>query len=105
MKKNIYCLLAALFTMCLFTACSDDDDPVVPGSKLEDKVYTDEAGLSLSVNGTPTLGKTIDFKHIDGDKATVTLAGARLNVSSIIGGIMSKADNQPVAGIMIPTPV
>ncbi len=104
MKKNIYCLLAALFTMCLFTACSDDDDPVVPGSKLEDKVYTDEAGLNLSVNGIPTLGKTIDFKHIDGDKATVTLAGERLNVSSIIGGIMSKADNQPAAGIMIPTP-
>lgn len=57
MKKNIYCLLAALFTMCLFTACSDDDDPVVPGSKLEDKVYTDEAGLNLSSTASPPWAK------------------------------------------------
>ncbi|MDE5752556.1 MAG: DUF4925 domain-containing protein, partial [Duncaniella sp.] len=66
-------------TVFCFTSCSNNDEPATPGSKFDDKAYTDESGLTLTVNGTPYFGKSVDFKHVDGDKAVVTLAGAPLD--------------------------
>lgn len=103
MKKKFFSLIAVMCTVFCFTSCSNNDEPATPGSKFDDKAYTDESGLTLTVNGTPYFGKSVDFKHVDGDKAVVTLAGAPLDLSAIIGGVMSKADNQSAPGFSIPT--
>ncbi|WP_430812054.1 MULTISPECIES: DUF4925 domain-containing protein [unclassified Carboxylicivirga] len=83
MKKN-YLLYALSFmlTASVFTACSDDDDPVV--SPVEETVYTDATGLQLTYNDAAMLGKQITYTPnvADVTKATITLAGEPLNLTA-----------------------
>lgn len=50
MKKNFFYLFALICSMSLFTACSDDDDPVYPIEKELAGTYKGE--LDISVNNT-----------------------------------------------------
>lgn len=100
MKTQFACLLTAVGIMSLFTSCSSDDDPVVPGSSLGAKTYTTAEGLSLSVNGNAIPGKAVTFTPVSAGNATVTLAGEPFDIGAIIGGVL--ADN-PGSGLTIPT--
>lgn len=95
-------LMAVVGAMCLFTACSDDDDYVqMPGDGLEAKTYTMADGLAVTLNGDVAYGQTVTFTPGQNGNATITIKGSDLNVGELIGGMMSKADN--TAGFSIPT--
>lgn len=95
-------LMAVVGALCLFTACSDDDDQVMPGDGLEAKVYTTGDGLTITLNGDAAFGQTVTFTPGQNGNATLTLKGAELNIGELIGGAMTAADNAP-AGFSIPT--
>lgn len=95
-------LMAVVGAMCLFTACSDDDDYVqMPGDGLEAKTYTMADGLTVTLNGDVAYGQAVTFTPGQNGNATITIKGSDLNVGELIGGMMSKADN--TAGFSIPT--
>lgn len=95
-------LMAVVGAMCLFTACSDDDDYVqMPGDGLEAKTYTMADGLTVTLNGDVAYGQTVTFTPGQNGNATITIKGSDLNVGELIGGMMSKADNP--TGFSIPT--
>ncbi|MCM1331466.1 MAG: DUF4925 domain-containing protein [Bacteroides sp.] len=94
MKKKNY-LFAAVCSMCLFTACEDNDDVKIPSTQT---TFTTEEGLILAVNGEPMVGKVATFTPAtESSKATISLSGEALDLSAFIGG--SKANVQPVASV------
>lgn len=101
MKKFAY-LFAVLGLVCMFTACSSDDDPAIPGAGLpESKTYTATEGLTLQLDGANALGQEVSFERTQDSKANITIKGAQLDISSLIGGIGGKADATP--GLTLPT--
>ena len=50
MKKNLFYLFALICSMSLFTACSDDDDPVYPIE--EELAGTYKGTLDIELDGT-----------------------------------------------------
>ena len=126
MKKSfLYALTFAMATGA-FTSCSDDnneditpEEPIVPGSQfVANTPYTfvtaggiDDNGLNLSVNGMPTLGKTVTFTRNNDNTGTLTVAGEMMDMSEmlgeLIGGLMpSPEDPETKAseGLGMPTP-
>lgn len=90
MKKQFALALAVIGAVTMFTSCSDSkDDPIVPGSNLEAKTYTTDEGLALTVDGTPTLGQTVQFTPAADGTATVTVKGEPIDLLSLIPDIMS----------------
>lgn len=87
-----------------------DEEPVVTGGGLGQKVYTDSEGLELTVNGTNMYGKTITFTPDAEGKAEIRLEGEPL-VLSDMAGIITKAGNLqldsdiPTAGVLPGSPI
>lgn len=82
--------------LCMFTSCKDDDK--LPGESLETKTYTEADGLTLNLDNEAVTGQVVTFAPdaTAGSKGVITIAGAPLDLSAIIGGMMSyRADNQP----------
>ena len=102
MKKFAY-LFAVIGIACMFTACSNDDDPAMPGASIPAKTYTAADGLTLKLDGTEAVGQIVSFTPSNDGKATLSIKGAPLDISSIIGGMMggSKADQTP--NLTLPT--
>lgn len=102
MKKFAY-LFAVIGIACMFTACSNDDDPAMPGASIPAKTYTAADGLTLKLDGTEAAGQIVSFTPSNDGKATLSIKGAPLDISSIIGGMMggSKADQTP--NLTLPT--
>ena len=101
MKKFAY-LFAVISIACMFTACSSDDDPAIPGAGLpESKTYTATEGLSLQLDGANALGQEVSFERTQDSKANITIKGAQLDISSLLGGIGGKAD--ATTGLTLPT--
>ena len=96
MKKFAY-LFAVIGIACMFTACSNDDDPAMPGASIPAKTYTADDGLTLKLDGTEAAGQIVSFTPSNDGKATLSIKGAPLDISSIIGGMMggSKANQTP----------
>lgn len=72
--KQILNLLSVMALAGVMASCSSNDDPdpiIYPAS-----TFTDQTGLTLTVNGSPMLGKTAEFAQnaADGFKATITLS-------------------------------
>lgn len=106
MKLKFIYALAIAGALSTFTSCSDDDP--APGSSLEQKTYSSNEGLTLNLNGTPLIGKTVTFTPGTDGKGTVTLAGEPLDISQIMG-MITKADEQtavtlPTAGVLPGSP-
>ena len=74
MKKQFFYLIAVLCSTCIFTACSDDDDPYVPPTKVE--MYTASNGLKYTYGGTDRTDITVLYTPdaTDPQKATLTLS-------------------------------
>lgn len=73
MKKN---LLFSLMAACAltFTACSDDDDPMISPSDLSTTFGTDgTTSLNLSYSDSPISGKQVKFHTKDSKTASITL--------------------------------
>lgn len=73
MKKN---LLFSLMAACAltFTACSDDDDPMISPSDLSTTFGTDATtSLNLSYSDSPISGKQVKFYTKDSKTASITL--------------------------------
>lgn len=73
MKKN---LLFSLMAACAltFTACSDDDDPMISPSDLSTTFGTDATTtLNLSYSDSPISGKQVKFNTKDSKTASITL--------------------------------
>ena len=70
MKKSIFYLFAVICTMCLFTACSDDDDN--DGPLTVDSVVGTYKG-TLTVLGAPTPDTSISLIKVSDSKVTIEL--------------------------------
>ena len=113
MKKKIFSLMTAVCMLGMFTSCSDDDPtpnptpnpepdtPEVhyPGEDLTAKKYNGTA-LVITDGDNAMTGKTAEFTPATNGTATLTLKGEALNLTDLIGGAMSKADD----ALMLPTP-
>lgn len=74
MKKNLLYVLALMASVTFFTACSDNDDPMIPPSDLNTTFGTDEnTELTLNYGDTPLTGKQVKFETTDSKTATLTL--------------------------------
>lgn len=100
MKKSLL-LFAWVLCLGMFTACSDSDDPVIPGEGLLAKTYTSADGLTISVNGNAVVGKTAAFAPGTDGNANITLAGENFNIGELIGSLMP--GRAEAAGLEIPT--
>lgn len=113
MKKSILGLMSAVFMLGMFTSCSDDDpkpnpepnpEPptpvVVPGESLTAKEYKGEAAV-ITVGETAQTGKLVKFTPKGDSKAEITLEGEALNLTDLIAGASSKADDNT---LLLPTP-
>lgn len=79
MKKNLLLLFALVCSISLFTACSDDDDPVVP--KASDLAGTYTGTLTLTLMGSSTAMPdpvSIDVVAEDDNHVTVSLSNFEL---------------------------
>lgn len=103
MKKQFACLLTAVGIMSMFTSCSSDDDPVVPGSGIEGKTYSVADGLALNVDGTSTVGQTVTFAPGQNGSATITIKGEPLDISDLIGGFPSLSSKAESSALAFPT--
>ena len=75
MKKNLFYVCALICSMSLFTACSDDDDPMIPPADLNSSFGTDKnTELTLNYGDAPLTGKQVKFETTDSKTATMTLA-------------------------------
>lgn len=93
-KRFIYCLaMAAVFGQA-FTSCKSDPDQ--PGENLTEKTYT-EGALKLTYNGEELVGKSVTFTPDGNGKANITLEGAKLNLSEIVGMIGGGATREDSA--------
>lgn len=94
MKKHFALALAVMGAAFMFTSCSDDNDPIVPGESLVAKTYTTAEGLVLNVDGTATTGQTVDFTPASDGTAKLTIKGEALDITSLIPD-MSARDAAP----------
>lgn len=75
MKKNFLYVLALMTIMTFFTACNDDDDPMISPSDLNMTFGSGEnAQLTLSYGNALLTGKQVKFETADSKTATLTLA-------------------------------
>lgn len=75
MKKNLLYVLALMATMTFFTACNDDDDPMISPSDLNMTFGSSEnAQLTLNYGNALLTGKQVKFETTDSQTATLTLA-------------------------------
>lgn len=96
MKKKFTYLCAMAGALCMLTACGEDEK--LPGESLETKTYTAADGLTLNLDNEAVTGQVVTFAPdaTADSKGVITIAGAPLDLSAIIGGMMpSKANNQP----------
>lgn len=105
MKKNLFYLMAVVCASALFTACSSDDNEAAIPAPDQPTKFTDAEGLTLSSNGTPLIGKSVTFTPDakDRTKAVLTLEGAPLDITSMLG----RADEVvgfPTAGVLPGSP-
>ncbi len=74
MKKNLFCLIAVVCTMCMMTACSDDkEEPfVVPTQPV---TYTTGSGLSIKIDDSGLQNATATFNPdaANPDKGTIVI--------------------------------
>lgn len=96
MKKKFTYLCAMAGALCMLTACGEDEK--LPGESLETKTYTEADGLTLNLDNEAVTGQVVTFAPdaTADSKGVITIAGAPLDLSAIIGGMMSsKANSQP----------
>lgn len=87
MKKYFACAVSILALSGFLTSCGSDDDPVIPGSSIEDKTFTSATGLTLKANGTVVNGQTVAIAATGEGLAKITVAGAPLDINALIGGV------------------
>lgn len=108
MKLNLIYAFAIAGAMAAFSSCSNNDEPAMPGSSLEQKTYSGTDALTLNYNGSPLVGKTVTFTPGTGDNATLTLAGEALDVTQIMGMMTRESVNPslalPTAGVLPGSP-
>lgn len=108
MKLNLIYAFAIAGAMAAFSSCSNNDEPAMPGSSLEQKTYNGTDALTLNYNGSPLVGKTVTFTPGTGDNATLTLAGEALDVTQIMGMMTRESVNPslalPTAGVLPGSP-
>lgn len=108
MKLNLIYAFAIAGAMAAFSSCSNNDEPTMPGSSLEQKTYSGTDALTLNYNGSPLVGKTVTFTPGTGDNATLTLAGEALDVTQIMGMMTRESENPslalPTAGVLPGSP-
>lgn len=96
MKKFSLYPFAIAASLFVLAACSDDDDKNEPGTTPEPELpfgptqnytYTDGAGLAMTYNGEPLIGKAVSITANTGNPAnpTITLTGAPFDLSQIMG--------------------
>lgn len=100
MKKHFAFALAVIGTAGLFTSCSDNNDPEIPGGNLEAKTYASTSDLTLNVDGTAATGQTVSFSPAADGTATLTLKGEALDISSLIPDMTARAT---VPAVTFPT--
>lgn len=81
MKKNLLYLFAVICSVCVFTGCSNDDEPKVTLQDLS-KEYTGE-NLTLKLDGTALTGKTVAFAAGTAEAGTLTLTSIVPDVETI----------------------
>lgn len=83
MKKLMYLTAVSLMAVAGLTSCSDDDTPKWE-NPIPSGVYTDADGLTLTVNGAPVVGKTVQFERSanDDSKGRITISST-FNFGSI----------------------
>ena len=105
MKKSVfYYLFAVICTVCLFTACSDDDEKVV--NPIPQTTFNSENGLQLTYNGAPLLGKKVTFTPdaTEATKATLRLEG-EFDLAGILKGQRSNMTSPTGPGVFPGSPV
>lgn len=74
MKKNLLYVFALTASVAFFTACSDDDKPIIPPADLNNTFGVDaNTELTLKYGDTPLTGKQVKFETTDSKTATITL--------------------------------
>lgn len=96
MKLKFIYSLAIAGMIASLSACSNDEpdgpdvpgEPAieVPGSTLEEKTYSED-NLSLKLNGSAVVGKTVKFTPAADGTASVTLAGQPLDINELLDGL------------------
>lgn len=96
MRKQILALFTVIAAAGMFTSCSSDDDPVIPGSELQQKTYTAEDGLAINLDGASVAGQTVTFTPGKDGSATIAIAGESIDLGELISGAISKAQDTKV---------
>lgn len=74
MKKNLLYAFALMASAAFFTACSDDDKPIISPVDLNNTFGVDaNTELTLKYGDTPLTGKQVKFETTDSKIATITL--------------------------------
>lgn len=75
MKKKMFYVLALMFAVIFFAACSDDDKPMIPPADLNATFGQDESTeLTLKYGDVVLNDKQVKFETVDSKTATITLA-------------------------------
>lgn len=98
MKKKFTYLCAMAGALCMFTACSDDDK--LPGESLETKTYTEADGLTMNLDGEAVTGQVVTFTPNADSKGSISIAGAPLDISAIMGGMTPAAYDAATQPVM-----
>lgn len=106
-RKN-YLYAAFAVAAFMLSSCKDNDEPEIPGSSLEAKSYTTET-LAFTIDGRTAENQIVAFTPAENGKGTITIQSTPLDISEIIGGVMTAADNSgaltiPTAGIIPGSP-
>lgn len=116
MKKFSLYPFALAVSLFVLAACSDDDDknepvtppePELPYGPQQDYSYTDGAGLAMTYNGEPLVGKVVSVtaNATDPSNPTITLTGAPLNLDELMGqAAPTLSRNTASASMSLPTP-
>lgn len=88
MKKNLLFLFALICSMSLFTACSNDDEPVLPVEKEMAGAYKGE--LAISMDGNPLSGSIPQKIYIS--QSTSGNNQLKLELKNFMFGVMSLGD-------------
>lgn len=90
-RKN-YLYAAFAVAAFMLSSCKDNDEPEIPGSSLEAKSYTTKT-LAFTIDGRTAENQIVAFTPAENGKGTITIQSTPLDLSEIIGGVMTAADN------------
>ncbi|MDE6120986.1 MAG: DUF4925 domain-containing protein, partial [Muribaculaceae bacterium] len=92
MKKHLASALSLICAAVMITSCSNEKDPVIPGSSLESATFTTSENLVLTVDGVAATAQTASFTPSADGTASITLKGENLDLEGLFGA-MSVSDD------------